>query len=211
MKKTSTITIVFFLLLMNSTLFLYHAGSLLSDSDTEEKADIILCLSGSAKRLAKAVELCRSGIAPKIIVTSDLAYSQATQLNIDKDALVKPAWSANSTYEEGVLFREALMDENIQKALVVSDDYHLFRVKWTLEKLLAKAYPDMKLLYVGAETNPGPEYWWKYSNSRIFVLSELHKIVYYWVWHGLLGKTEDNTLATQFEEKYMKVLWRIFG
>ncbi|MFH0784567.1 MAG: hypothetical protein V2B20_21785 [Pseudomonadota bacterium] len=52
-------------------------------------------------------------------------------------------------------------------------------------------------------------FWRSNRNSRLFVLSELPKIVYYWVWHGVLGIVDDPQWAVDLEESYMAMIRRL--
>jgi hypothetical protein len=48
------------------------------------------------------------------------------------------------------------------------------------------------------------------NHSRLFVFSEIPKILYYWSWHGVLGIVEDPDWAHHLYRLYMAAVRRLF-
>ncbi len=61
----------------------------------------------------------------------------------------------------------------------------------------------MALSFVSSDALSLQGFWWSNPNSRLFVLTELPKIVYYWVWHGMLEIAEDPQWAIDLERGYL--------
>ncbi len=175
-------------------------GVLLSKSSQPHPADIIVCMSGNVARVQKCVDLLQKGYASKIAVTTEAAYKSFLRYKIPPDMLLKTDWSANSTYEEGLLLNSILRD-NYATALVVSDTYHLYRVKWTLNNCISQG--TIRFNVTSTDKDWYPDSWWQKKESRIYVLSELPKILYYWVWHGLLDIEKDPSWAKRVENWYL--------
>ena len=104
-------------------------------------------------------------------------------------------------------FGSLLQGGKYKTALVVSDPFHLYRVKWTLRH----HFPDDSLhfSFISSDAPSLQGFWWSNERSRLFVLSELPKIVYYWLWHGLLGIAEDPEWAVDLERVYMRLVREI--
>jgi uncharacterized SAM-binding protein YcdF (DUF218 family) len=170
------------------TVFL-NIGDWLSISDPPQKADIVICLGGNNDRVTRAVTLFNQGFAKKILATNNDVYTQILKLKVPPEKVIKPPWLAENTYKEGIMIAQILSKENHTSALVVSDAYHLYRVKWTLEDTLPEKVP--RLYYIPSDQSENRISWWINNNSRALVLWEIPKIVYYWIWHGMLG-FEDN-------------------
>ena len=199
--------IIFRFLLISATfgacayVIFLNIGSWLTTADIPGKADIIICLDGSSDRINKAVLLLQEEFAEKIVVTTDATYQELLKQKVDPDSILRAGQTAKSTYEEGLLLKKLLQGSGYQSALVVSDPYHLYRVKWTLRHIFADDAISFSFISSDAPSLQG--FWWSNERSRLFVLSELPKIVYYWIWHGLLGIAEDPEWATDLERVYM--------
>lgn len=190
--------------MLSGYLLFLNLGGLLTASDSVERADLIITTSGSTGRIARAAELLRQGYGSRVLVTTAESYSLLVGRGVAPERIVRAPWSADSTYEEGLLIRELLAGEDVASALVVSDPFHLLRVKWTLRHLFTGETP--RFLFVSSDTPEFKGFWWDNHYSRLFVLSELPKIVYYWLWHGLLGRVEDPDWAINLERLYMTFL-----
>jgi uncharacterized SAM-binding protein YcdF (DUF218 family) len=177
-----------------------NIGNWLTTADVPGKADIVICLDGGSDRIDKAVSLLHNGLAEKVAVTTDEAYQQMLRKEVSADRILKADWSAESTYREGLLLK-VILDKKVKSALVVSDQFHLFRAKWTLRHIFSDKL--IAFSFISSEAPSLHGFWWSNPNSRLFVLSELPKIVYYWIWHGLLGIVEDPQWAIDLERAYM--------
>ncbi|MFH0784570.1 MAG: YdcF family protein [Pseudomonadota bacterium] len=186
--------------------FFLNIGSWLTTTDVPGKADVIICLDGSDDRINKAVLLLGEGLAEKVAVTTDTAYQAMLKRKVSPDKILKADWSAKTTYEEGLLLK-TILDENVKSALLVTDPFHLFRAKWTFLHLFSGKLITFSFVSSDAPSLQG--FWWSNHNSRLFVLNELPKIVYYWVWHGVLGIVDDPQWAVDLEKSYMAMIRRL--
>ena len=107
-----------------------------SDTDTPEKADVIIMLGGGyAGRMEKAAELYHAGYADYVMITPENAdiYPQSTEfaleLGIAEDAIIEE-YKATSTYTNAVESLNIMDDYGFNSALVVTSDYHLTRALW---------------------------------------------------------------------------------
>lgn len=185
-----------------------NIGDWLSISDPPQKADIIICLSGTPDRITKSAQLYQMGLAAKIMVMNRIDYQLMLKQNISPKNILEASWLIESTYQEGIAINRLLSGKDYTSALVVSDPYHLYRVKWTLQQTLKNNAPRISFISSNAPSLDG--FWWKNDKSRIFVLSEIPKIVYYWIWHGMLGIEDDPAWATVMERKYVATLTAVF-
>jgi uncharacterized SAM-binding protein YcdF (DUF218 family) len=187
--------------------FFLNIGIWLSVADVPGKVDVVICLDGSNDRTNKAVLLLHEGFAEKVVVTTDTTYQEMLLKKVSSDKILKADWSAKTTYREGLLLKTVL-NGKVRSALVVSDPFHLFRVKWTLRHI----FPDdsIAFTFISSDAPSLQGFWWSNLNSRLFVLSELPKIVYYWFWHGLLGIVEDPQWAIDLERAYMVFVRDVF-
>lgn len=209
MLKKLTIRFLLIIALLSTCAygFFLNIGSWLTTADVSGKADIVICLDGSSDRIKKAVLLMQEGLTERMVVTTDATYREMLRNKISPDKILKAGWSAESTYGEGLLLKE-ILDEKVKSAMVVSDPFHLYRVKWTLGHI----FPDdsIAFAFVSSDAPSLQGFWWSNAKSRLFVLSELPKIVYYWIWHGLLGIVEDPQWAVDLERGYMAFIRDVF-
>ena len=161
-------------------LLFLNLGGLLTATDTVGKADLVISTNGSPGPLAKAVELYHQGCGERLLATIGESYRMMVGRGVAPEGIVRASRSADSSYEEGLLIRELLAGGEVASALVVSDPFHLLRVKWTLHHLFAGVTP--RFLFVSSDAPEFKGFWWDNHHSRLFVLSEIPKIVYYWLW-----------------------------
>jgi uncharacterized SAM-binding protein YcdF (DUF218 family) len=187
-----------------------NIGTWLSIKDPPQQSDIVICLGGgvSDDRIKKAIQLLENGFAGSIMATTNGAYQQILQKNIPPEKILKANRPVESTYHEGLSIQQVLLEGHYTSALVVSDPYHLYRVKWTMTHTLGTGSPHFSFISSEAPSLDG--FWWQNEKGRIFVLSEIPKIVYYWIWHGILGIEDDPAWATGMEQQYVAVLTAIF-
>lgn len=187
--------------------FFLNIGTWLAIADVPGKADVVICLDGSNDRTNKAVLLLQKGFAEKIVVTTETTYQEMLLKKVSSDKILKADWSAKTTYGEGLLLK-TILNGKVRSALVVSDPFHLLRVKWTLRHI----FPDDTIVFsfISSDAPSLQGFWWSNLNSRLFVLSELPKIVYYWLWHGLLGIVDDPQWAMDLERTYMAFVRGVF-
>jgi len=131
--------------------------------DKPEKADIIICLGGgSGERLQKAVELYKKDFAPLILI-GDPGWSDPEVreffLEAEKQFLVHKGIppesilkdpTTDSTFCEALHARDYMSSHGLHSALVISDPYHMRRVKYAFKKVFQDE--NIKLIFVPAKT-----------------------------------------------------------
>ncbi len=208
MKLLRIISQMFFICVCACGLLFFIIGALLSWQDSAGKADVIVCLSCSNARIEKAIALLQQGLADRVAVTTDEVYSIMLAKKVLPGQILNAHWSATSTYEEGILLK-TLLAGKYTTALVVTDPFHLYRTKWTFRHIFAEN--SITFSFISSDDPSLQGFWWSKANSRLFVLSELPKIFYYWLWHGLLGIVEDMAWAIELERVYQNYIQDVFA
>ena len=160
-------------------------GRSLVKTDALDRAGIAVVLSGddgAGHRLLKAVELVERGFAPSVLLTgprvaygareSDLAIDFARRRGLDPVILDSLATDAKSTREEVLAVDQELRRRGIDKALVVTSEYHTRRSRFLYRK---HGSGEVRYL-VAASDDPlfDPDAWWKTRDGReIFVIESV--------------------------------------
>jgi len=184
--------------------FFLNIGDWLTISEDPEKAELIICLNGDQARLPKAVELFKQGVANHILVTSSSMRQFILRQGVPETAVTALSGPNSSTYEEARSAVQYMGGHKVRYAVVVSDSYHLYRARWTFERL--KESQTFQFSYAAANPISENRQWWSDRKSRKFVLNEIPKVVYYWVGHGLLGIETDPHWVNAAESWYNKFL-----
>jgi uncharacterized SAM-binding protein YcdF (DUF218 family) len=206
------ITIYFFLttalLLLCFCFFFLNIGDWLTTADLPRKAEVAICLAGTNDRIEKVISLLHNGLAEKVVATTSETYQVMLREDVSPENILKADWSAKSTYEEGLLLKSVL-DKKVKSVMVVTDPFHLYRAKWTFQHIFPDGTVQFSFISSDAPTLRG--FWWSNIDSRLLVLNELPKIVYYWFWHGLLHQKYDTTWVSQLKCDYNIWLTENFG
>lgn len=119
--------------------FLAAAGIILSASDSRQKADALVLLSGGDQaRQEEIARLYTRGASEKIILTRATGASVGALLDIQEELalLGVPAWAlmvapgrSDSTFDEARHVHELMVNRNLGDAIVVTDPYHAFRAR----------------------------------------------------------------------------------
>ena len=200
-----TLFIVAILLLVGLRAFT-RAGVWVAKSDRPRKVDVIICLNGS-ERIKKAAELYHQGLAPKVILTAGKDKRDLIQLGIPEKNITLAEWPT-TTYQEALAVASMERFYQIRSAIVVSDPYHLKRVRWTFEHVFRDS--QVKLVFVSSDLPWDGQGWWREKQSRIQVALEISKMGYYRLVHGLMGLADDPpgtiTLKRRYETFLVKCL-----
>ena len=164
--------------------------------------EVIICLNLSNARVKKAVKLFRQGYADKILVTFPGTRKLVTENGVPDENVLSLDSKPNSTYEEALGVIQFMHREKIYSAILVSDPYHMYRVKWTYDHLVDTEA--IQLVYTASKQIHEKKFWWDGQKSRRFILSEIPKVAYYWVVHGLFGVKYDHQWITDLEHWYNK-------
>ncbi len=172
--------------------YLKALGYFLIVSDTLVKSDAIVVLDGDYprdERLLHALQLWRSGYAPKVILSAKLAewqtvedypsWRHAKKLKVlPEDSLLVAIHTADSTKEEVQILRRFLNEQGFSSVIVVTSNYHTRRAK----KIFVEQWKDTGLnVRVSAAPSAQfhPDDWWRHrADSRTFFF-EFSKTFWY--------------------------------
>ncbi len=178
------------------------AGLWLAESDRQGKVDVIICLNGS-ERIKKTAELYHKGLAPKVILTAGNNKKDLVQLGISENRITLAEWPM-TTYQEALAVASMDHLSKIRSAIVVTDPYHLKRVRWTFRHVLNDS--QVKLYFISSDLPWNGKDWWREKQSRILVALEISKMGYYRLVHGLMGLDDDPPWTITLKQRYEKFL-----
>lgn len=151
--------------------------------DESRPADVIVVL-GAAEysgrpspvlqgRLDHALELYRRNMAPRLLTTGGAGGDPVfTESTVGRDYLIKrgvPAESiivepeGESTVHSTAAVSEIMRRMGLRSAIVVSDGYHIYRVKKMLEATGLKVYGSPRL----SPMQGNPSLWWLYFRQAV--------------------------------------------
>ena len=171
-------------------IWLAWIGRFLVRTDPPEKAGIAVVLSGDGNghRLLKAVELVEQGFAPKVLIVgpegsygareSDLAMDFARRRGLNTEILDPFVADITSTLEEALVVDEELRRRGIDKALVVTSEYHSRRSRFIYRNRVSG---EVKYLVVASDDprfDPGA--WWKTRAGKEILVIEYVKTLNSW-------------------------------
>lgn len=191
-----------------SYVFFSNIGTWLDQSSDPVYSDLIVCLSYNHMRLDRAVALLKEGYGKKIIATTEITYLNLLKRQLLPEQMVMLPSSGTNTYEEGILLKAYLLENNYKKILIVSDPYHLYRVRWTIEHLFQDS--PYQFTYIASFTRQSKGFWWNNKDSRYAVLRELPSIIYYWLGHGVLGLDKNPKWVGTLKMWYIGLLEQTF-
>jgi len=188
----------FFLLLF---LFRYPIlrglGNWLISEDDPQKVELVVVLGGSSfDRATKAAELYRKGYATQFITTGqhvsgalevlELDYTEADLSKIQMvkegvpEANIYALEAGTSTREEADLLLNYCIENNIASIAIVSDKFHLRRVRYSFSDDFEEA--NIAFYCIGAKSSQYDESrWWQAERGLLMVSREYMKLVYYMI------------------------------
>ncbi|MCD6570599.1 MAG: YdcF family protein [Deltaproteobacteria bacterium] len=139
-------------------------------------------MGGNAKaRQEKALDLYNKNYAQKLLLINQ-SPRYFLKNGVSSSNIYTTSFPA-STFDEARYCRKFMETYNVDSAIVVSDWWHLRRVKWSFETFFKGT--GKRLIYVPSYS-PGVGIWWYLQPHRIrLVLSEWVKLVGYWVIHQM--------------------------
>lgn len=98
------------------------------------------------------------------------------------DAIASDDAKVLSTYMEAERLKEWIANhpQSVRSVIVVSDPFHMRRVRWTYQKVLGE-YIELQMAPVPFDLTPYHHTWWKDQMSRQNVREEYSKLLYYLV------------------------------
>ena len=174
-------------------------GNYLVDEDPLQYSELVVVLGGSSyERGMEAVNVHRihpakryvttGGHVPSALLALDTTLLEAqltAHLMIKKgmpDSLITPLLTATSTQEEAIEVRAFAEKGNYKTITVISNDYHLRRVRRTFDKAFEGS--TIVLSYHGAKSEDfDPNAWWKKESGLVLTNNEYIKLMYYFIKH----------------------------
>ncbi len=173
-------------------------GNFLIQEDKLEHSDGIFVLGGNIfDRSTHGVYLFQQHYADtilplgevveKVLMTTDNQKPDAIlakefmveELNTPKENIV-PIVKGTSTKEEAEAILTYAVNHNYKRIIVVSDKFHLRRIKSTFKKPFAEK--GIEVILSGAPNSSYREsYWWNYEQGLIMVNNEYVKLLYYMI------------------------------
>ena len=188
------LTIAFLSLCLISFL---NLGKILDKSDFPKESDVIISLGGDDNhRIKKAIELYENSFSKKrlIIITGGTEFTKRdnkidsrikyiNSLNKEINYIYNP--DTKTTAQELIYLKKYLFENNLKKAIIVSNAFHTRRIKMLIDILGFDE--DIELSVVKTEVP-----WWDdkeyYKNSLALklALSEVLKIPYNYIKYKIL-------------------------
>ena len=177
-------------LLLTSRLWLTALGNYLVEAGPAAHADIVVVLAGdySGRRILKAAELIKGGLAPQALVSgpsnccygqveSDLAIAFAVKHGYPESYFIAFPNPGLSTREEVALLLPELRKRNVHTVDVVTSSYHTHR-SGLIYRALA---PDLDIHMVAATDRYfAPDGWWKTREGKKTFIQEWTKTIASW-------------------------------
>ena len=174
-----------------------NLGKILDKSDFPKESDVIISLGGDDNhRIKKAIELYENSFSKKrlIIITGGTEFTKRdnkidsrikyiNSLNKEINYIYNP--DTKTTAQELIYLKKYLFENNLKKAIIVSDAFHTRRIKMLIDILGFDE--DIELSVVKTEVP-----WWDdkeyYKNSLALklALSEVLKIPYNYIKYKIL-------------------------
>jgi uncharacterized SAM-binding protein YcdF (DUF218 family) len=179
----------------------------LTRNDVVGSADLIFVMAGRMERKQYGLELFRTGIAPKLLLSVGrfevskmsrldlegfqelIALRDRTQpderhflVRVDSSGvrIEKVNFQRWNTYGEALGLRQLLQQENARKVMIISTEIHLRRTAFTFSKV----FHDLPVKFLYCAVPPRLDSlvrdgWWSRPDDRWYVLSELMKLAGY--------------------------------
>ncbi|MDH7499959.1 MAG: YdcF family protein [candidate division NC10 bacterium] len=173
-------------------------GQFLVKEDRPQKADLIVCLSGSwADRTLTAADLYRAGWGRKVFLfreerpvgyqqllqrgihlpeTCDLARQILLRSGLPRSAIYSGERESTSTYDEACQIEEFLRGHPLSSLILVTSKFHSRRAYLTFRSQLNQ--PGLRILSLPTPYDEfDPRDWWKRERSREWLVLEYQKLL----------------------------------
>ena len=188
------------LLLLAGAAFFPFAGRYLVYEDALQKSDAIVVLAGArVERWLEAVEVYRSGWAPRILISpgriesaevqlhsmgirfpsdADLARDAMVQLEVPAAAVETLPGSLDNTADEAAAVYALAATRHWSRLIVVTSKYHTRRARFAFVREFAGS--NVQILIRGSRYDTAtPARWWTTRADIRYVPSELEKLLAY--------------------------------
>jgi uncharacterized SAM-binding protein YcdF (DUF218 family) len=171
---------------------LRFAGDFWIVDETPQVSDVIVILSDDnygADRAARAAQLFKSGMAPRVLASgrllrpyagiAELMEHDLKALGVPANAIVPVTHRATNTREEAIADSQAIAAHGWKKVLLVTSNYHTRRANYIFERALP---PGTELRVVSApDSEYDPNNWWQTRNGlKRFLYESAGYVVAMW-------------------------------
>jgi uncharacterized SAM-binding protein YcdF (DUF218 family) len=171
---------------------LRFAGDFWIVDETPQVSDVIVILSDDnygADRAARAAQLFKSGMAPRVLASgrllrpyagiAELMERDLKALGVPANAIVPVTHRATNTREEAIADAQAIAAHGWKKVLLVTSNYHTRRANYIFERALPAG---TELRVVSApDSEYDPNNWWQTRNGlKRFLYESAGYVVAMW-------------------------------
>jgi uncharacterized SAM-binding protein YcdF (DUF218 family) len=177
-------------------------------SDDVGPADAVAVLGGGLEqRPFAAADYYRRGLVPKVLLApartspsaklgispSHVALNHAvlTKLGVPETAIETFGHELSSTFEESMALREWAERNHAMRIIVPTEVFSSRRVKWMLERALARTGTEVRVPALESDEYRGDE-WWRKEQGLIAFQNEFVKYLYYRLKYGAYGRRQTD-------------------
>ncbi|MBA3017042.1 MAG: YdcF family protein [Proteobacteria bacterium] len=147
-------------------------------ADAERRSDLIICLGGNTRaRQEKTLKLYNERYAQKLLLTNQ-SHDYFLKNGVSSSNIYVTSVPGN-TFEEAQYCQKFMEEHKINSALVVSDWWHLRRVKWSFETVFQGT--GMGIRYISAQPEAAETGYYLQAHRIKLILEEMVKLLGYWV------------------------------
>lgn len=174
-------------------------GNFLIVEDTLKPADVIHVIAGDDYRTDYAIQLYKQGYGKTLFFTGgwcafheynhgEHAEARSLTQGVSLNAIAYDDSTVTSTYMEAEKLKAWIEDSPypIRSVIVVSDPFHMRRIRWTYRKVLGNGI-EVRMAPVPFEQTPYIRQWWTNSESLGYVRDEYEKLAYYVLRYQISG------------------------
>ena len=162
------------------------AGEFWVVEDTLAPSDAIIILSDdnySGDRAARAAELYRMGLAPRIVASGKMlrpyaGIAELIQHDLESDgvpasAIVRFPHHADNTREEAEALRTLVAQQGWRRILVVTSNYHTRRSRYIFDRVMPS---DVTVRVAAArDSEYVPDVWWEHRHQHQVIFPRDHR------------------------------------
>jgi uncharacterized SAM-binding protein YcdF (DUF218 family) len=161
-------------------LLLWVAGAYLVTSDSLQKSDVIVVLSGSEDRVVEAARLYKMHLAEWVILTRVANHNrpeiEGQALGLFGERIVVTETLVDSTQDEAEAVRQKMLERGWKSAIVVTDPYHTRRSRLIFRQVFAGTGMDIRIHPVEGSWYQ-PNTWWMSENGWQLTVQEYLKLI----------------------------------
>lgn len=179
-------------LILLHPLWLGALGDFLVARDELHPADAIVVLAGNSPyRAEHAVQLYKTGWAPRLLISNELVQSHGVtaswedlrraglvRLDVPEAAILLLPEIARNTQHEAIESRDVMLSHGWRSAILVTDPFHTRRALWIFRDVWGPA--GLEIIASPADRSKySVDGWWRDPDRAIRVLQEYVKLPYY--------------------------------